>query len=97
MRVLHFVDAYRTAVFSNECPARGDLTMNCREHAWNVAMRAIKFEVSLAVADHQRDMVCAPEPGIDNRRASRRMSAAGKRKNQNECNESNEHNRSAKW
>lgn len=94
MRVLHFVDAYRTAVFSNECPARGNFTMNCRERGWNVAMRAIKLEVSFALADHQRDMVSAPEAGIDYRRTSRRMSAAGTRKNQNEASESNEHNRS---
>src|SRR6476661_563297 len=97
MRILHVVDVYWTAVFSNECPVRGDFTMECREHAWNVAMRTIKLEVSLAVTDHQRDMVSAPEPGIDTRWTSRRMSAAGKRKNQNQCSESNEHNRSLKW
>ena len=65
MRVLHFVDAYRTAVFSNECSTRGNFTMICRQRGWNVAMRAIKLEVSLALADHQRDMITAPEAGID--------------------------------
>jgi len=84
MRVLHLVDTYRTAALSNECPACGDFTVRCRKQTRDVAMRAIELEVGGAIANHQRHMVSAPDPGIYDRRTGRRISTAGKCKKQNE-------------